>query len=89
MLTPDDLELYQSYLKLVSSQDGLRVILSYPDDYIALLSEVKRLREDISSLRRYQNLYMDELLVNLLLQDKLHAIARYCNDNNFRLPFPL
>lgn len=82
-MTISDLELFDKYINH-SSGDGdvltVRVLLSYPPDYIALLRENEELRKILSSVR-YTQVNM-ELINEVNSSDELHALYQYLKKNN-------
>lgn len=82
----DDLPYYDAYLKLIQSGEGIRVILSYPDDYIALLRENEDLRRRVRSLDEVTAKYGMELYRALAAEDKLRTLRNYLNDLGIVVP---
>lgn len=82
-MTLSDLKLFEKYLAHSSDDGGVltvRVLLSYPPDYIALLRENEELRKILSSVR-YTQVNM-ELINEVNSSDELHALYQYLKKHN-------
>lgn len=82
----EDLEFYEQYLSLIASGEGIRVILSCPDDYIALLRENERLRQRQKDYDLIVSKWGMELTRALNAEDKLHILRQYLDDNGIIIP---
>lgn len=85
-MTPEDIPFYEQYIKLVEGERGVRLILAYPEDYISLLKEVKRLTDENNNLRNCEIKYIQEAHARMACEDKLLWLRKYCRDNDIRIP---
>lgn len=83
-LKADDLQLYFDYL--ARSSGDLRIQLIYPEDYIELLKENLKLKDQIKDLRQTEYLYHSELQRALAAEDKLKFLQRFLKSQDIIIP---
>lgn len=80
-----DLEAYSEYLKNLKG-DVIRVEFVYPDDYIQLIIDNARLRDENSRLRDMEWKYCQEVYVSCELRDKLRFVHEFLKERNIIIP---
>lgn len=91
MISIKDLKHYDLYTKLMSEirEPGTkRVIMYYPDEFVALLRSNEALQMEIDRLKSVEVNYASEIHLNMALQDKLKDLHKQLTEMGIPLVFP-
>ncbi len=86
MITSSDLPYLEEYLQRMAGEEGIRIITVPPEDYIAILKENARLREENKRYHEIEAKYGQELFRAIHAEDKLKYLRKFLRDLGVTVP---